>query len=897
MSPEASNWLVVPLTAAQAAAPAELGSKAVNLARLARVGLPVPPGFCISARAYEEHLRTGGLPALLDATLAAARSASPEDRRALLAKLRADIVEVPLSASLAREIEDASRGLGAGRLAVRSSATMEDLAGHSFAGLYDTVLGVSATDGVLAAIRKCWASLWTERACDYREKNGFDHRGARMGVVVQRLVEADVSGVLFTADPVAGRNDRVLIEAVYGLGEGLVSGKVSPDRIVLATDDLCILEHAVAEKVVEIVADGAGARERAVEPRRAKAPCLNEETARRLGTLALRAETAFGAPQDVEWAASGGELFILQSRPITTLPRPRSFEDRQVWSNLNAGEVVPDVVTPMTWSFIRPLVERIFGSLLSRFGFQIGAYPLLGLVAGRAYFNLNTFTGIMRSLPGFRSRDVAEMWGGKAGPGAHVPPEDIPDFHFRWGRFLAGLPSFAVWVLSQSTYRGLFFAAAMRREAELMEAADAAGHSEEGVARRLQALFAQADRVIENSIAYGGLGAMYPASLLTLCRKWLDDRDGSLTNRLMAGQGNMESAEAGLDQWRLAALAHDHPEVERTLVNSTDFRTARATLPGVAGGPVFLSAWDRFMSRHGHHARGEVELFNPRWREMPDTVLDTVRGYLRAPGATDPLALHQRRGLERRRLTEACRQRLRNPAKRAIFNFVLGNAQRGCRVRENVKSEAVRWIARGRSLLLELGDRWQRRGILESAEDVFFLMLEELEPVRQGKVDFDVRRSIASRKADYRRNLAMRPPQVVVGKYDPDRCVPDPVDTDARVFTGVAVSPGVVTGPARVILRSDSEEHILPGEILVAPFTDPGWTPYFLRAAAIVMDQGGLLSHGSIIAREYGIPAVVNVGPATRIVRTGQVLRVDGGRGQVTLVGDKTLYLTEAGTT
>jgi pyruvate,water dikinase len=482
--------------------------------------------------------------------------------------------------------------------------------------------------------------------------------------------------------------------------------------------------------------------------------------------------------------------------------------------------------------------------------------------------------------------DPIEMWGGKVGAGPHVAPEDVPAFDFRWGRFLTGLPSLALWFLSHTTHRGLLFAAAMRRETRLADAGDPAEMSEEEIARRLRDLLAQAARVLEDAIAYGGGGAMYTVSLLTLCRRWLGDADGSLAHGLLAGQGNMESAEAGLDQWRLAAHAHRHPQVEQILLSGGAFRDARALLAGAAGGPAFVAAWDAFMDRHGHHARGEIEFFNPRWRETPDTILDAVRGYLRAMSTIDPLAAHRRRGLERLRLVDECRRRLRNPLKRVIFNFVLGNAQRGCLVRENVKSEAVRWLARGRSLMCRLSDRLQRRGLLENADDIFFLTLDELEGVRREKADLNVRRTVADRRAEYQRNLELRPPSVVVGTFDPERFTPEVIDAGARTLKGVAVSPGVVTGPARVILHCDCVGRVLPGEILVAPFTDPGWTPYFLCAAGIVVDQGGLLSHGSIIAREYGIPAVVNVGPATRIVRTGQMLRVDGGRGQVTLVGE-----------
>jgi pyruvate,water dikinase len=883
MTADGALRLVVPLSEARTSTHSEVGSKALNPVQLAAAGLNVPAAYCVTAAAYEQHLRSAPLAGVLDSTLAVAREATPDDRCALLVNLRTAIIEAPIPDALLGQIADACHQLDARHLAVRSSATLEDLPHHSFAGLYDTVLGVSGTSAVTKAVKQCWASLWTERAFEYREKNGLQHRVARMAVIVQRLIDAEVAGVLFTADPVSGQRNRLVVEAVFGLGETLVSGKVSPDRFVLARDGFRVLEQIVADKTLEaVVVDGAVV-ERPIETSRARTPCLSEAQARQLAALALKAEAAFGAPQDIEWAIVGADVFLLQSRPVTTL-KAAAETDRQVWSNLNAGEVVPDVVTPVTWSFIKPGIERLFSLLLGRFGFRMAGHTLVGLVAGRAYFNLNTFAGIMRTLPGFRDRDVTELFGGKAGSGPDIAPEDIPAFEFHWGQFLTGLPSFALWFLSHSTQRGLLFATAMHREARRVDAVNLGSLSEREIARRLQALFAQANQVLEDAIAFGGTGAMYTVSLLTLCRQWLGDTDGSLAHGLLAGLGKMESAEAGLDQWRLAVLARKQPEVERVLFDCLGFQQARAALPGVTGGVEFLAAWDRFLEQHGHHARGEIEFFNARWHDTPDTILETVRGYLQAIGKIDPLAAHRQRGEERRRLVEECRRRLRNPLKRAIFNFVLGNAQRGCLVRENVKSEAVRWTARARRLLQELGGRLESRGLLTKADDLFFLTVEELEPVRRGKANFDVRATIASRRAEYDRNLQLHPPQVVIGKFDPEQVAPEMIDANTRTLHGLAVSPGVATGPARVILRSDTAEHVLPGEILVAPFTDPGWTPYFLRAAGIVMDQGGLLSHGSIIAREYGIPAVVNVGPATRIVRTGQLLQVDGHRGRVTLL-------------
>lgn len=878
-----SEGWVVPLSAIAESDRPRVGGKAAGLARLLGLGLPIPPGFCVTIAAYAAHARAEPVRARITALLAADGGA----RRALLIDLRRAFLATSLADGLGAEIEAALRALGAESVAVRSSAAAEDLAAHSFAGQHDTLLGVAGAASCREAIRACWASLWSDRAFDYRERNGFDHRAAAMAVVVQTLVPADAAGVLFTADPVTGAADRIVIEGSFGLGEAVASGKVAPDRVVLAKADLRVIEHRVAAKRLEIVADvRGGVIERAVTGAREEASCLDIATARRLAELALRVERAFGAPQDVEWAVRTGESFLLQARPITVRPAPtRTWEERQVWSNLNAGEVLPDVVSPMTWSIIARLIHGIFAQMLATVGIDLGANPLLDRIAGRAYFNLNTVLGVFRSLPVFRDQDVGEVLGGMQGKllGAdafHIPPEDTPFVKFDALRLAGSAPGFVSWFFRSALHRGFLHVRKLRRENLELEAVNVGLSREDDLAERLLGMLWQRED-FSRAIDFVIVGMMWFNGLFALCKAWLGDVDRALANRLLAGMGNMASAEGGLDLWRLAACAHERPPIAEAVLGGEPWPVLRERWAGSEGGRDFLVRWDAFLRDHGHHTRGELELMNPRWREDPEHVRDLVRASLRSMGGVDPVALHARRAAERVRLTAECRARL-NPLKRALFDLVLVRGQQGCVLRENMKSELVRRLVIGRSWLLELGERMARRGSLDRRDDIFFLRDVEFDLVRRGKLD--ARPLVAARRAEYARDLALTPPPVVVGRFDPARHLPESVDADAEHFTGLAVSPGFVSGRARVILRADSEERVLPGEVLVAPFTDPGWTPYFLHAAAIVMDMGGLLSHGSIVAREYGIPCVVNVGPATRIIRTGQMLEVDGDRGRVRVV-------------
>ncbi len=751
-------------------------------------------------------------------------------------------------------------------MAVRSSATAEDLPGSSFAGQYDTLLDIRDLNGCLEAVKECWASLWTERAFDYRRRNGFDHLGVDMAVIVQELVPAEAAGVIFTADPVTGRADRITVEAVPGLGESLVSGRTAPDRLTVTRKGFRISSAS-------------------------EAACIGEDTARLLCLMALRAETAFGCRLDLEWAAACGRTYLLQARPITALGRGRSWEDRQVWSNINTGEILPDVVTPATWSLVQIIVFKIFGSIFGRIGLEFKDSPIVGQVAGRTYFNLNTMTGAIRSFPGLRHMDVGQALGGAqgdlSGEGSElqdvfIPDEDIPDLDFSLGKVLARAPSFLAWFHSLSYEKGRAFIAELRaRIAEISEI-DLSSIDEDELASRIDRtlkLLGESDAII----GVAARGMYYFMTLDRLCDTWLKHYRGISANRLCCGLEGMRSADAGFELWRLALTADADAGLREAILSGITFEALKSACREGEAAAALLAGWDDFMLEHGHHSRGELELHNRRWSEDPDYILGVLRGYLLSMDKVDPLAKLRENEAVREELTARCRRLLTNPLKRRFFDHVLVHAQQGLIMRENVKNEAVRGVALVRTLMLEMGRRLALRGVVEEAEDIFFLYLEEIGDALSGGNGAARRDEIRRRRDEYEKNLVITPPKLIHGKFDPDDFIADDIDEDVEELKGLAVCPGVVSGPARVMLRSDAGQ-VLPGEIMVAPFTDPGWTPHFLTAAGIVMDLGGLLSHGSIVAREYGIPTVVNVGPATRIIKTGQMVQVDGNRGIVRII-------------
>jgi phosphohistidine swiveling domain-containing protein len=835
-----------------------IGPKATSLCTLHRLGMKVPPCFFVTTTAFRACLYANHLRPQITARLSGTPEATDEIRRI--------IVQAHLTSSLRDEVAAAYARLGAAVVAVRSSATAEDLPGHSFAGQYETILGVKSLEECLDAIRTCWASLWTQRAFEYRRRNGIDHQQVEMAVIVQQQIEPDAAGVAFSVDPVTGSRSRIVIESCRGLGEALVSGQVQPDRILLRKKNLEVIrQNFVAEE-----------------------PSLALRPVRRLARSVRRIERRLGTPQDVEWAFRDGKLWFLQARPITALPAPKPWEDRQVWANPNVSEVFPEVVTPLTYSVVSVMFQPLFDSVLRLFGADPRRSPLIGLVAGRIYWNANLGLAAARPFVSpVKAAGLNSLFGGEQNRQFEqgefdLCDEDLPDLGFSWPKYIVSWPRIVCSLIAHRTSKADTFMA------NLKAANDRLSRYNSGTATT-EELLRMVSQELHGNMRKCDLLSFWPGMvaagvLRKACRDWLDDAGLGLGYRLLAAQGGIADTEAGLELWRLAALAHEDRQTEMLLLGAGSWDALGPELAHTDHGRRFVAAWERFLATHGQHCHNELELASPRWAETPDYILGLVQGYLRSLDRANPLERQRQLAGAREQRADQCRRKLRNPVKRWLFNWSVRRTQKLTRDRENWKYEAVRFLAVFRRVFLELGERLRHKGVLANRADIFFLELSEVEPVVRGRADFDIKQRIAQRRAEYEWNNAQTPPPVVVGRYDPQKHVASGIDANVKVLRGIAVSPGAVTGKARVITHPNNGQHVEPGEILVAPVTNPAWTPYFLPAAGVVMDMGGVLSHGAIIAREYGLPAVVNVGPASTIIQTGQVIRVDGDRGTVTIL-------------
>jgi pyruvate,water dikinase len=533
------------------------------------------------------------------------------------------------------------------------------------------------------------------------------------------------------------------------------------------------------------------------------------------------------------------------------------------------------------------MLMPLMGGLARFFGVDVEKYSPAGLVAGRLYWNINVGLAAARPFVSMATLNrTNSIFGGcqerMYESGAFdICDEDLPDLGFSWPKYILSWPRILLEIYASRTSKGNAFMARFRARNDELWCLDVDAIGTDELARMVGETLR--DNLKDINLLFLLPGALAIALFQKVCRRWLGDTDLTLTYKLLAAQGGIADTEAALDLWRLAALAHDDLETEHTVLSDANWDDIRQKLSESKSGPQFLTAWDRFMAQHGHHCRGELEFINARWVETPDYVLNLVQNYLRSIEQINPVQKQSRLAQETAELAEQCRQKLKSRIKQWIFNWSLKRTRKVTRDRENWKNEAVRQVAGFRRILLALGRRLQESGVLTYPDDIFFLKIPEIQPIVNGSADFDVTDCIKTRRAEYKKNCSVTPPPVVVGRFDPDKHVVPEVDADVKVLKGMAVSPGVATGRARVILRTDDNQHVEAGEILVAPFTDPAWTPYFLPAAGVVMDMGGVLSHGAIIAREYGIPAVVNVGPATRIIKTGQMIHVDANQGLVTI--------------
>jgi rifampicin phosphotransferase len=850
-----------------------VGGKGANLGELTRAGLPVPPGFVVTTGAYDAFVEAGGL---TDEILGLASQPQADDPAAFEAaaeKIHALFVRAATPDDVAAEVRAAYDRLANAEgeaVAVRSSATAEDLPGASFAGQQETYLNVRGESALMEALKACWASLWTARAMAYRGRQSIEPGSVSLAVVVQQMVPAEAAGTLFTADPVGGRRDLSVINAAWGLGEAVVGGEVTPDTLVVDKRSGRIISRETADKELMTAYTEEGTGQRSVPEVRRREAVLDDEAAAVLARFGARIEDHYGVPQDIEWALAGGRFFILQSRPITNLPPPPPDDVRweppfpgSAWWRRQVVENLPEPLSPLFGElYLREGLELSIDTLMEFFGWTLtledfADRPFFTTINGYAYSRANyklewsTVPTLLRAvIDEFRILFGAEMsayWGEQA----------LPSYLAKIERWKAVDPATAS---DEQLLAGV-------RELALEDA---------------RYWFACALMIGRAKITDALLGRF-----LTLAAPNRGLTSGTFLRGFPSPTVDAETELEGLaDQVRAS-------DELRALVTATPAASLPETLRSTPTGQDWLAAFALYLDRYGHQVYN-LDFVVPTQADDPLPVLLSLKAMVQQPKG-DPRARQRALVAERAALVEETARSL-DPLRRRLFRLLLGWAQRFGPDRE----QALFYMGAGwptlRRLALELGRRLTESGSLLAAEDVFFLETPEIEAAISARPAGQATRKLAS-LARERRDLRevrkrLHPPPVVPPghkvRFGPlDMSVWETQrrnEPTGAVLRGFAVSPGRVSAPASVIRSPEDFSRMEPGTVLVCPTTTPAWTPLFSQARGLVTDVGGILAHGSIVAREYGIPAVLGTGIATTRIRSGQTVRVDGDAGTVTLL-------------
>jgi len=847
---------------------AVVGGKGAHLGELSRIeGIRVPAGFCVTTGAFQRVVAEAPS---IDDRLDRLSRLNLDDRealRALSAEIRRTIEGIAIPDDLAAAISGSLARLGErAAYAVRSSATAEDSPSASFAGQHDTYLNVVGPPAILQHVSRCWASLFTERAVTYRLRNGFDHRKVHMAVVVQQMVVPQAAGILFTADPVTSNRKVASVEASFGLGEALVSGLVNAD--VYKVRDGEVVARTIASKQVAMHATPAGGtQEQAIEPERQDEPALTDAQVVRLGRLGRRIEAHFGRPQDIEWCLVDDGFQIVQSRPITALfPIPAAADrENHVYVSVGHQQMMTDPIKPLGLSLfqltaLRPMFEaggRLFVDVTRDLASPANRAGILAMLGRSAPLIGDALESVLERGDFIPASSDEGPRGAPAG-GAPPPIETDP-------AIVAGLIE-----RSQASIAALKRAIQTKSGSALLDF----------ILADLQEL----KRLLWDPQSHQVIMAAMQATwwLNEQLQAWLGEKNAADT--LAQSVPHNVTSEMGLALLDVADVIRPYPDVVAFLQHVEDDGFLDE-LDKLEGGRQARDAIRAFLDDYGMRCVGEIDITRPRWSECPTTLVPILLGHIKnfEPGAgarrfeqgRQEAWKHQQELLERLRATPDG-ERKAEETKRMIdrVRTFIG-------YREYPKYGKVSRYFVYKQALLQEAERLVQAGVLRDVEDIFYLTFQELHAVvRTNRVDDQL---IRQREDAFRSYRALTPPRVLTSDGEVIAGAYRRGDLPAGALVGLPVSAGTIEGRARVVLDLAAAD-LEAGDILVTAYTDPSWTPLFVAIRGLVTEVGGLMTHGAVIAREYGLPAVVGVEHATRLIRDGQRIRVHGTDGYVEIL-------------
>lgn len=915
---------VTPLRASPTLALDALGGKGRSLALLADAGRNVPPGFVVHTRAYRRFVADG---ALQERIVALARRPELKRRVVSFARAVASIQDLFASNELPEEVVEMVRGayaaLGALAVAVRSSATAEDLPELSFAGQQQTYLNVCGADAVVAAVKRCWASLWSEQALGYRHRNGIDPNAVAMAVVVQAMVPSDVSGIAFTANPTTGERGELVVNASFGLGEAVVGGEVAADAYVVARSTLAVKETTIGAKARQVVLDGEqGTRFAEVAERERGRAALSGAMLRQLAETALEIEQVFGTPQDVEWAFSEGELFLLQSRAITNLPpQPIAVEwtPRPPAKYLSRRQIVENMPDP-----ICPLFEEIYlteGLESPRKGksLMVGGGPLFVTLNGYAYqrFDWPQIVGegasgnaVERDRQQAAARREAQQKKQR-----ELAPKDIALFKEDLGaeeratfeRWIAAQPSDVAYAVTMPESDNPTFTAFNnttvndRQVGEWFEVARPRLVSIGEKWSRIVPQEADDDELLagirELGIEEGhywssnaghtfGVAKSTDDQFQCFLRETLPDHN-FISGQFLSGIES-KTMQANGALFEIAELVRGDKELAY-LVGTTPARFLMRALKENDAGATVLPAISTYLETYGHQGYS-MDFVEPTQVEDPSALFTTLKGMVQDENYHPQRQAARATAVRTEKHAEIAQ--LLDGLQYWQFRFRLWLARRYNHMREEVAFYFGYTWRILRPMAFELGRRMVARGTFRRPDDTFYLVSAELRQAiaaaKAGTALPELGAAAAARRELREARKRHHPPGTVPAEASqiPGIAFKETQiknDDASATMRGFPVSSGRVTAPASVVFGPSEFDKMRPGTILVSPLTTPAWTHLFAQAAGLVTDMGSILAHGSIVAREYGIPAVLGTGNGTVRIRHGQTITIDGDAGTVVL--------------
>jgi len=855
----APGRLIIPLRDLSKSDFGQAGPKAVNLGELLARGFPVPEGFVLTATAYRRFLEHGDIEGRIRGILETAGA----DTRSAAASVAELIAGGAMPAEVSEAVGAALSVLGREcAVAVRSSATAEDLRDASFAGLYETYLNVRGREAVLEHVLRCWASAWSERALAYLARAGFDPLESDVAVLAQVMVPAEFSGVLFTTNPISAHPGEIVVDAVCGLGENAVSGKTQPD-------------HFALRKLT-----GDVKRRRLV----GEEPCVSSASLRSLAEMGRRIEKEMGAPQDVEWAIAGGKVYLLQSRPITTLPPA----DEPVFTRKMGDQYWTDVLSPLTFSCgVSWIVEGAFRPLVTALGFRrLADLDFFRLHKSHLYFNTHFAHEVIGLFPQTARDQVINTLGS--------PHDDDYLAEAPHTRLKAGYAIIRGHLLDKNS--------GLARNARLLEQWSVSVKErvnrmllvvgKKPPASKLMQMFDEVNRMgVEHFEVIRWGHASYNTALTDgfrdMCSRWADDADGSLFFKITGHVDSNVTLQSNQAMWETALEVRGDSGAREIVISCDPAESTRRILVENEC-PAARAALSRFLADYGHRTTSR-DITAPHWLDAPEQVMAIIKSILSEETPESPAKKSEAARLRSERGMAEAISRLKRHwygiLLKPLFVYVAEQTRIFIGYRENQRATLDRVIYLMRRIALAMGDTLVDEGILGSSDGVFFLDRNELTRVfKKRNIGAELRRLIEQRRRQLDADREHLPPAFIKGSFEFD----DPQEETPPKpgeYNGLGAAPGVIEGTARVLTDLAHAHTLRAGEILVTESTDPAWSAIFMKVSGLVLETGGILSHGAILAREFGLPAVTHVAGATRNISTGDRLRVDGTKGRVTIVG------------